>query len=74
MKGIGHWFLMTGDRKDYCFQVKGDKVGDEKVTKHYSDDKSLKSWTDSTLTQGSCDSVGWGKKYPWDDEYDGVYA
>jgi len=32
MQGVGHWFLKSGDTKDYCLQVNGDKVGDEKVT------------------------------------------
>ena len=49
-KGVGHWFLMSGDSKSYCLQVNGDKVGDEQVTKHFGDLDSLDSFTDSTLT------------------------
>jgi len=71
-KGVGHWFLKSGDRKYYCVQVKGDKVGDEKVTKHFKDEKSLRSFTDSKLSKGSCESVSWCKKYDWSDDYDGV--
>ena len=55
--------------------MNGDKVGDEQVTKQFGELKSLDSWTDTTLTKGSCDSVDWGKEFPgWSSDIDGVTA
>jgi len=59
MKGEGHWFLMDDGRKAYCLQMNGDKVGDEQVTQHFRDLSTLQAFTASTLSKGSCDSVGW---------------
>jgi len=49
------------DEKKFCFEMNGDLVGDDKVTKHYQ--RTLVGWTSSSLTKGSCDSVDWAHQF-----------